>query len=46
MNGRCSGYPRGTICFKYNGYAKAKMRNWLCASCKEKRLKEWQGRYV
>jgi len=30
MSGRCSGYPRGSICFKYNGYAKEKCKEWLC----------------
>jgi hypothetical protein len=44
MSGRCTGYPRGK-CHKYNEYAKAKMRDWLCKSCKERKLKEWQGRF-
>ncbi len=42
-SGRCRGFPRGK-CRKTNAYAKAKMRSWLCKSCKEKRTKaQWKA---
>ena len=37
-SGRCTGYPRGT-CKKFNAYAAAKMKGWLCKSCKAKKAK-------
>jgi len=36
MSGRCTGYPRGR-CNKHSEYAAAKMKGWLCKSCKEKK---------
>ena len=39
MSGRCIGYPRHS-CRATNGYAKAKMRAWMCSKCRAKKIDE------
>jgi len=43
--GRCIGFP-GSECHKHNKFAKNSRKTWLCESCKEMKLKKWQGEHV